>query len=254
MEIRLRCAANEFSRSSVCFLATVAKIGSVTNSGSRELFIAKSNLVSVAPGAHGVGSLNADSLSRRCWLKRRSFYSKRHTEAFSSVTYCPCELSMIVDIVLYPDSTSRSDVYCTCCRCFLIHHVTARHWCRIHWTRSLFQFCRRRNDAEKTNVARRRLRNAGHLSYRVIGSFLPRMISVEWLWIWQATVNTVNTIILAHEHNLLLASYHSIFPVPLRCTTIAWFIFTRDLYPAFFSAYTGLVHPAAWTCHAQSDT
>lgn len=80
---------------------------------------------------------------------------------------------------------------------------------------------------------RRRRRNAGHLSYHIIESFLSRMISVKW-WIWQATVNTVNTIILAHHYNplsssILLHISRTVTVVPL------WSILTHGVPRLLFS-------------------
>lgn len=88
---RSGCTANEFSRSSLCFLATVAKIGSVTKSPGHGSCLSPNPTSSLSRRVFTESDRWMLIPFRRCWLKRRSFYSKRHTEVFLKC-YCPCEL------------------------------------------------------------------------------------------------------------------------------------------------------------------
>lgn len=84
----------------------------------------------------------------------------------------------------------------------------------------------------------RRLRNAGHLSYRVIGSFLPRIIS-------GGVVNMAGFLYGEHgehDHNFLSASVALEISRTVTSTTMTFF-YARCTPPSF--QHRRIIHPAA---------
>lgn len=144
------------------------------------------------------------------------------------------------------DSILRWDfILYTCCRCFLIHHVTAKHWCRIHWTCSLFQFHRWRNDAEKTEG------NVGAVVMSDIcrANRVNRIVYREKRWIWQVEhgEHGEHDHPRDHDHDPLIDSVS----IRIFCAQVYhpdWS--SHPVYRFFFSACTthvldwyGLDHP-----------
>lgn len=97
--------------------------------------------------------------------------------------------------------------------------------------------------------------NVGNLSYRMIafGSFTANDFYAEW-WIWQVTVNTVNTI-LSHTIITFFRHHVSLRTYIVPCYRRHFLIYFYTRYIAFFSAFFFVLflnercHPrAAWIC------